>query len=65
MLNAANEMAVAAFLDGRVRFDQIYQVNERVLTDVQPQLPDSVDALLALDAEVRSYAETVIVRLAA
>ena len=65
VLNAANEMAVAAFLDGRVRFDQIYQVNERVLTDVQPQLPDSVDALLALDAEVRSYAETVIVRLAA
>ena len=58
-------MAVAAFLDGRVRFDQIHQVNERVLTDVQPQLPDSVDALLALDAEVRSYAETVIVRLAA
>ena len=63
VLNAANEVAVAAFLGGRMRFDQIYQVNEQVLSGMQPQSPDSIDALLALDAEVRSYAEGVIARL--
>ena len=63
VLNAANEVAVAAFLGGRMRFDQIYQVNEQVLSGMQPQSPNSIDALLALDAEVRSYAEGVIARL--
>ncbi|MEG0976221.1 MAG: 1-deoxy-D-xylulose-5-phosphate reductoisomerase [Comamonas sp.] len=63
VLNAANEVAVAAFLDGRMRFDQIYQVNAETMAGVQPQAPGSVDALLALDAEVRSYAATLIARL--
>ena len=63
VLNAANEVAVAAFLGGCMRFDQIYQVNEQVLSGMQPQSPNSIDALLALDAEVRSYAEGVIARL--
>ncbi|MFG5779423.1 1-deoxy-D-xylulose-5-phosphate reductoisomerase [Comamonas sp. J-3] len=63
VLNAANEVAVAAFLAGRMRFDQIYQVNEQVLSGMRPQSPDSIDALLALDAEVRSYAEGVIAHL--
>ena len=65
VLNAANEVAVAAFLAGQMRFDQIYQVNAQVMESMQPQKPDSVDALLALDAEVRSYTEGVIGRLAA
>ena len=65
VLNAANEVAVAAFLAGQMRFDQIYQVNAQVMSGMQPQKPDSVDALLALDAEVRSYTEGVIARLAA
>ena len=65
VLNAANEVAVAAFLAGQMRFDQIYQVNAQVMEGMQPQKSDSVDALLALDAEVRSYTEGVIARLAA
>ncbi|MDR0260748.1 MAG: 1-deoxy-D-xylulose-5-phosphate reductoisomerase, partial [Comamonas sp.] len=64
VLNAANEVAVAAFLDGRMRFDQIYQVNAQALEGVQPQAPDSIDALLALDAEVRAYTEGLISELA-
>jgi 1-deoxy-D-xylulose 5-phosphate reductoisomerase len=31
VLNAANEVAVAAFLDGRLRFDQIHAVNHATL----------------------------------
>ena len=65
VLNAANEMAVAAFLEGRLRFDQIYHVNEQVLSGMRAQTPSSVDALVALDAEVRSYTEGAIARLAA
>ena len=65
VLNAANEVAVAAFLDGRMRFDQIYHVNAQVLEGVQPQSPDCVESLLALDAEVRSYTEGVIAACAA
>ena len=65
VLNAANEVAVEAFLDNRIRFDQIYEVNAQALSGVQPQAPDSVDALLALDAEVRTYAATYIARISA
>ena len=59
VLNAANEVAVAAFLAGRVRFDQIHVLNERTLAAVAPE-PDSastLDGLLALDARARRHAE--------
>ena len=65
VLNAANEVAVAAFLDSRIRFDQIYEVNAQALSGVQPQAPGSVDALLALDAEVRVYTDSYISRISA
>ncbi len=63
VLNAANEVAVAAFLDERIRFDQIYQVNYEALSAMRPQAPSSVDALLELDAEVRAYSEQYIAGL--
>jgi 1-deoxy-D-xylulose-5-phosphate reductoisomerase len=65
LLNAANEVAVAAFLDGRIRFDQIHAVNAQTLSDVAllPGCVDSVDALLALDAQARRAAEAVAARL--
>ena len=65
VLNAANVVAVAGFLAGHIRFDQIYQVNHTVLSQVAPQQAESIDALLALDAEVRSHADGVIRALAA
>ena len=55
VLNAANEEAVAAFLAGTIRFDQIHTVNARTLERVtaQPTDGDSIAALLALDARAR------------
>ena len=55
VLNAANEEAVAAFLAGTIRFDQIHQVNEHTLERVgaQPADGDSIQALLGLDARAR------------
>ena len=65
VLNAANEEAVAAFLARRIRFDQIYAVNRATLETVLPAQPDSLQALLALDAQARRAAGQVIARLGA
>ena len=65
VLNAANEVAVAAFLERRIRFDQIHHLNIATLEAVSPSNPESLNALLALDAQARSVAEQAIGRLAA
>lgn len=63
VLNAANEVAVAAFLQGQLRFDRIHAVNLSVLEAVVPQaLPDSVEALMTLDAQARAAASATIQR---
>ena len=56
VLNAANEIAVAAFLDTRIRFDQIHQVNVATLEAVTVSKPESLDDLLALDGLSREAA---------
>jgi 1-deoxy-D-xylulose-5-phosphate reductoisomerase len=60
VLNAANEVAVAAFLARRLRFDRIHQVCRATLERVQPEAPDSLEALLALDRQARAEAERVV-----
>lgn len=57
VLNAANEVAVAAFLEQRIRFDQIHALNLATLEAVQPSNPDSLPALLALDVQTRAVAQ--------
>lgn len=64
VLNAANEIAVAAFLDARIRFDQIHAVNQATLGGFSFSSPASLQAILALDAEARSYGQQVVQRLA-
>ncbi len=65
VLNAANEVAVAAFLDRRIRFDQIHQINRMMLDTVQPDAPDGLEALLALDARTRAAAGNAVQRMVA
>ncbi len=65
VLNAANEVAVGAFLSGRLRFDHIHAVNLATLDAVSPSKPDSLAALLDLDTQARHAAEHVAGRLAA
>ncbi|MCM2294850.1 1-deoxy-D-xylulose-5-phosphate reductoisomerase [Rhodoferax sp.] len=65
VLNAANEIAVAAFLAGQIRFDQMHAVNLETLAKVQPAPPGSLEDLLALDAQSRDAAARVVARLAA
>jgi 1-deoxy-D-xylulose-5-phosphate reductoisomerase len=63
VLNAANEAGVAAFLDGRIRFDQIHHVNVATLEAVTADRPESLDDLLGLDARARAAAGHAIGRL--
>ena len=63
VLNAANEVAVAAFLERRIRYDQIHHVNTQTLSVVTPQAPASLGDLLALDLQSRQAAQAVIARL--
>jgi 1-deoxy-D-xylulose-5-phosphate reductoisomerase len=65
VLNAANEVAVQRFLDGRLRFDRIHAVNLETLQAVQPSKPASLADLLQIDADARRAAEAAALHLAA
>jgi 1-deoxy-D-xylulose-5-phosphate reductoisomerase len=56
VMNAANEIAVAAFLDGRLPFNGISSLVADVLDEVQAGPADSFDALVAADREARAAA---------
>lgn len=64
VLNAANEVAVAAFLDRRLRFDQIHRINHATLQALTFSKPDCLDDLLALDAQARTQAQAEVLRCA-
>ncbi len=65
VLNAANEVAVDAFLLGQIRFDQIHAVNLDTLGAIVTTAPESLEDLLALDARSRDKARDVVRRLGA
>ena len=56
VLNAANEVAVAAFLDGRLRYTAIPQVIEHVLRMTPAAAADSLDTVLDADRRARRAA---------
>ncbi len=56
VLNAANEVAVAAFLEKRIRFDQIHAVNRGTLDTVSASEIRGIGDLLALDVQARAAA---------
>jgi 1-deoxy-D-xylulose-5-phosphate reductoisomerase len=65
VLNAANEIAVAAFLAQKIRFDQIHVVNVESLATVKISVPRSLEDLLALDQLSRNAAQAVVDRVGA
>lgn len=56
VMNAANEVAVAAFLDRRIPFLAITDVVEAVLDRYSPPTPAHIDDVLTIDAEARAQA---------
>ena len=67
VLNAANEVAVAAFLEGTIRFTAIHSINARTLDRLPPDLGAShtLDDLLDLDRRARLTAQAVMKELVA
>lgn len=59
ILNAANEVAVAAFLDRRIGFLDIAKVVDSTLNRLTTRPLDSLDAVLALDGEARRAASSL------
>lgn len=64
VFNAANEEAVHAFLDRRIRFPAIVETSRRVLEEHHPEPVTTLEAALAWDAWGRVRAREVLVRLA-
>ncbi|MOA22449.1 1-deoxy-D-xylulose 5-phosphate reductoisomerase [compost metagenome] len=57
LLNAANELAVAAFLDERIRFNEIAHVIESVLNGIPRAAAEQLDDVLQADAAARVAAQ--------
>ncbi len=62
VLNAANEVAVASFLQRRIRFTQIHEICRRTLEGMAGswQEPTDLDDLLQLDTGARQHAEQIV-----
>ena len=65
VLNAANEVAVAAFLAGQIRFDQIHSVNRDALDRVKLSAVSGIEDLLRIDQQTRETAQQLVKRLEA
>ena len=63
ILNAANEIAVAAFLEKRIRFDQIHAVNRATLDGLVAHSVLGLDDLLALELQARAVATKIVLSM--
>ena len=62
-LNAADEVAVAAFLDEQISFNEIPQIIEQVMSATPAGQLESIDTVLAYDAEARQLAQDRVRRI--
>jgi 1-deoxy-D-xylulose-5-phosphate reductoisomerase len=60
IFNAANEVAVAAFLDGQLGFTQIPAIIAGVLQGLDCAAPGDLEAVLGIDAESRALARQLV-----
>ncbi|MBM4161624.1 MAG: 1-deoxy-D-xylulose-5-phosphate reductoisomerase, partial [Ignavibacteria bacterium] len=59
VLNAANEMAVGAFLKGRIRFDRIPAIIDRALSEHSIRLSPGLQDIVEADRHTRSFVGTL------
>jgi 1-deoxy-D-xylulose-5-phosphate reductoisomerase len=64
VLNAANEVAVQAFLDGRLRFTEIAATIERTLEAFDPEAPAGIEDVLEIDRRARAVADGLLAQRA-
>ncbi|MBR5750197.1 MAG: 1-deoxy-D-xylulose-5-phosphate reductoisomerase, partial [Bacilli bacterium] len=58
VINAANEVAIALFLEGKIRFSDIVKVNEMTLSHFTNIMNPTLTTLVSVDKEVRQYVRT-------
>ena len=63
ILNAANEVAVQAFLDQRIGFTQIAQVVGETLSGLSLTEPESLDAVQESDSKARAFSTAYIAEI--
>jgi 1-deoxy-D-xylulose-5-phosphate reductoisomerase len=63
VLNAANEIAVDAFLQGKIRFPHIAQLNAQVMEDFSQQCLPDLESIVAFDQEARIAAKSYLKRM--
>ena len=61
-LNAADEVAVAAFLDGKIAFNDIPRTIEKVLDETPPTHPESIEEVLQADSRARKMASNAVTK---
>jgi len=59
-LNAANEIAVAAFLDEKIKFTDIFKINETSVNKFVSQQVGNINEVIALDKQVRKFAQSLL-----
>jgi 1-deoxy-D-xylulose-5-phosphate reductoisomerase len=62
-LNAADEVAVAAFLDEKIGFNDIPRTIEQTLSETEERHPESISEVLAADGEARARAARIVNQL--
>ena len=62
-LNAANEIAVEAFLNHQIKFTDIFRINELSVQQFVSQQVTTIDDVISLDANVRVYAKGQLAKL--
>lgn len=61
ILNAANEIAVAAFLKNKIKFTQIPQIVEKTLNHIENGSAESIERILQIDQEARIVTEKFVI----
>lgn len=61
-LNAANEIAVAAFLDEKIKFNDIYKINETSVKKFVSEQVSNINEVISLDTRAREFAQQLLVK---
>ena len=59
-MNAANEIAVQAFLDRQISFMDIAKINSKTIEKISPYTIQNIDDVLEIDTQAREIAKTLI-----
>ena len=63
VLNAANEVAVGAFLGGKIGFNDIAKINGAVMKDHSTTDANTIEQVIAADRSARSAAEARVANI--